>query len=140
MKLVLSTIVGGIVLFILGWIFYVLIFGGFMMDNFGKIMRTPDDYKLWAIIVANLLEAFFLSWIYPKGYKGGSPAKEGFMYGIYIGLLMSVPYVFYIWAQYPVKWQAALLDGVLMLVMTIITGFVIGLVYGKTEEKKEAAG
>ena len=62
------------------------------------------------------------------------------MYGIYIGLLMSVPYVFYIWAQYPVKWQAALLDGVLMLVMTIITGFVIGLVYGKTEEKKEAAG
>lgn len=140
MKLVLSTIVGGIVLFVLGWIFYVLIFGGFMMDNFGKIMRTPDDYKLWAIIVANLLEAFFLSWIYPKGYKGGSPAKEGFMYGIYIGLLMSVPYVFYIWAQYPVKWQAALLDGVLMLVMTIITGFVIGLVYGKTEEKKEAAG
>ena len=140
MKLVLSTIVGGIVLFILGWIFYVLIFGGFMMDNFGKIMRTPDDYKLWAIIVANLLEAFFLSWIYPKGYKGGSPAKEGFMYGIYMGFLMSVPYVFYIWAQYPVKWQAALLDGVLMLVMTIITGFVIGLVYGKTEEKKEAAG
>ena len=140
MKLVLSTIVGGIVLFVLGWIFYVLIFGGFIMDNFGKIMRTPDDYKLWAIIVANLLEAFFLSWIYPKGYKGGSPAKEGFMYGIYIGLLMSVPYVFYIWAQYPVKWQAALLDGVLMLVMTIITGFVIGLVYGKTEEKKEAAG
>ena len=39
MKLVLSTIVGGIVLFILGWIFYVLIFGGFMMDNFGKIMQ-----------------------------------------------------------------------------------------------------
>ena len=138
MKLILSAIVGGIVLFVLGWIFYVLIFGGFMMDNFGKIMRTPDDYKLWAIIVANFLEALFLAWIYPKGYKGGSPAKEGFMYGIYIGLLMSVPYVFYIWAQYPIKWQAALLDGVLMLIMTIITGLVIGLVYGKIERKKEA--
>ena len=62
------------------------------------------------------------------------------MFGIYIGLLMSVPFVFYIWAQYPVTWQAALLDGILMLIMTIITGLVIGLVYGKIEGKKEAAG
>ena len=139
MKLILSTIVGGIVLFILGWIFYVLIFGGFIMENYGKIMRSPDDYKLWAVIVANFLEALFLAWIYPKGYKGGSPAKEGFMFGIDFGLLMSVPYIFYVWAMYPVKWQAALVDGIIMLVMTIITGLVIGLVYGKIGEKKEGA-
>jgi hypothetical protein len=137
MKLILSAIVGGIVLFILGWFFYVLIFGGFITENFGKIMRSPDDYKLWAIIVANFLQALFLAWIYPKGYKGGSPAKEGFMYGIAMGLLMSVPYVFYVWAQYPVKWQAALLDGIISLVMIIITGLVIGLIYGKIGEKKE---
>ncbi len=139
MKLILSTIVGGIVLFILGWVFYVLIFGGFIAENYGKIMRSPDDYKLWAVIVANFLEALFLAWIYPKGYKGGSPAKEGFMFGIDFGLLMSVPYMFYIWAQYPIKWQAALVDGLIMLVMTIITGLVIGLVYGKIGEKKEGA-
>jgi hypothetical protein len=139
MKLILSTIIGGIVLFILGWIFYVLIFGGFITENYGKIMRSPDDYKLWAVIAANFLEALFLAWIYPKGYKGGSPAKEGFMFGIDFGLLMSVPYMFYIWAQYPIKWQAALVDGLIMLVMTIITGFVIGLVYGKIGEKKEGA-
>jgi hypothetical protein len=139
MKLILSAIIGGIVLFILGWIFYVLIFGGFIVENYGKIMRSPDDYKLWAVIVANFLEALFLAWIYPKGYKGGSPAKEGFMFGIDFGLLMSVPYMFYIWAQYPIKWQAALVDGIIMLVMTIITGLVIGLVYGKIGEKKETA-
>lgn len=137
MKLILSAIIGGIVLFILGWVFYVLIFGSFMIENFGKIMRSPDDYKLWAVIVANFLQALFLAWIYPKGYKGGSPAKEGFMFGIDLGLLLSVPFVFYIWAQYPVKWQAALVDGVIMLVMTIIAGLVIGLVYGKIEVKKE---
>ena len=139
MKLILSTIVGGIVLFILGWIFYVLIFGSFITENFGNIMRTPEDYKLWAVIVANFLEALFLAWIYPKGYKGGSPAKEGFMFGIDFGLLMSVPFMFYMWAQYPVTWQAALIDGLIMLVITIITGLVIGLVYGKIGEKKEVA-
>lgn len=139
MKLILSTIVGGIVLFILGWVFYVLAFGSFITENFGKIMRSPDDYKLWAIVVAQFLQALFLAWIYPKGYKGGSPAKEGFMFGIAIGLLTSVPYVFYIWAQYPVKWQAAVVDGIIMLVMTIITGLVIGLIYGRIGVKKEGA-
>jgi len=139
MKLILSTIVGGIVLFILGWVFYVLVFGSFITENFGKIMRSPDDYKLWAIVVAQFLQALFLAWIYPKGYKGGSPAKEGFMFGIAIGLLTSVPYVFYLWAQYPVKWQAAVVDGIIMLVMTIITGLVIGLIYGRIGVKKEGA-
>lgn len=139
MKLILSTIVGGIVLFILGWVFYVLIFGSFITENFGKIMRSPDDYKLWAIVVAQFLQALFLAWIYPKGYKGGSPAKEGFMFGIAIGLLTSVPYVFYLWAQYPVKWQAAVVDGICMLVMTVIAGLVIGLIYGRIGAKKEGA-
>lgn len=139
MKLILSTIIGGIVLFILGWIFYGIIFMDFFTENYGNIMRSPDDFKLWAIIVANITQALFLSYIYPKGYKGGSPAKEGFMFGIAFGLLLSVPYVFYIWAQFPIKWQAALVDGIIVLVMIIITGLVIGLVNGKIGEKKEAA-
>jgi hypothetical protein len=139
MKLILSTIIGGIVLFILGWIFYGIIFMDFIKENYGKIMRDPGDYKLWAVIVANFLQALFLSYIYPKGYKGGAPAKEGFMFGISFGLLLSVPYIFYIWAQYPVKWQAALVDGIMMFVIILITGLVIGLVYGKIGEKKEGA-
>ncbi len=139
MKLILSTIVGGIVLFVLGWILYGLIFAEFMKEHFSQILRDPGDYKLWAIIVSNLLMAFFLSWIYPKGYKGGTPAKEGFMFGITFGLLLSVPYVFYSWAMHPIRWQGALIDGIIYFVMVILTGLAIGLVYGKIGEKKEGA-
>jgi hypothetical protein len=131
MKLILSTIIGGIVFFILGWILYGMILMNFMQENFGGMMRSPDDFKLWAIAVANLLQAFFLALIYPKGYKGGSPAKEGFMFGIYFGLLSGAPYVFYMWASYPVTWQAALIDGVIVTIMTVIVGLVIGLIYGR---------
>ena len=138
MKLILSTIIGGIVLFVLGWIFYGLIFMDFFKEGYGKIMRDSNDFKMWAIIVANLLQAFFLAWIYPKGYKGGSPAKEGFMYGIDLGALIGAPYVFYMWASYPIKWQTALIDGIIVFVMTLITGLVIGLIYGKISEKKES--
>jgi hypothetical protein len=139
MKLILSTIIGGIVLFVLGWLFYGVIFMNFMNEGYGSIMRGPDDFKLWAIIVANLLEAFFLAWIYPKGYKGGSPAKEGFMFGIDFGALIGFPYIFYMWASFPITWQTALVDGILAFVMTLITGLVIGLIYGRIGEKKEAA-
>jgi hypothetical protein len=138
MKLILSTIIGGIVLFVLGWIFYGLIFMNFFTESYGKIMRDPNDFKMWAIIVANLLQAFFLAWIYPKGYKGGSPAKEGFMFGIEFGLLFSVPYVFYMWASYPIKWQVALVDGILVGFMILIAGLVIGLIYGNIGGKKES--
>ena len=138
MKLILSAIIGGIVLFILGWIFYGLIFMDFFKEGYGKIMRDPNDFKIWAIAVANLLQAFFLAWIYPKGYKGGSPAKEGFMFGIDFGALIGAPYIFYMWASYPIKWQTALVDGIIVFVMTLITGLVIGLIYGKIGGKKES--
>lgn len=137
MKLILSTIIGGIVLFILGWIFYGLIFMNLMHESYGSLMRSPEDFKLWAIAAANLLEALFLSLIYPKGYKGGSPAAEGFKFGIYFGLLSGVPYIFYMWASYPIKWQTALVDGIIVFVITLITGLVIGLVYGRIGAKKE---
>ena len=139
MKLILSTIIGGIVFFILGWIIYGMILMNFMQENFGSMMRSPDDFKLWAIAVANLLQAFFLALIYPKGYKGGSPAKEGLVFGIYFGLLMSVPYVFYMWASYPIRWHAALIDGIVVGVMTVIVGLVIGLIYGRIGVKPASA-
>jgi hypothetical protein len=126
MKLILSTIVGGIVFFILGWILYGWIFMDFFKTHYGAIMRTPDDYKLWAIIVGGFVEAFFLAWIYPKGYQGGSPAKEGFMFGLMIGFLFAVPYIFYYWAGHPVTYPAVIVDAVLMFVMTVIFGLILG--------------
>lgn len=138
MKLILSAIIGGIVLFVLGWLFYGVIFMNIMQEGYGSIMRPSYDFKIWAIAVANLLQAFFLGWIYPKGYKGGSPAKEGFMFGIDFGALIGFPYIFYMWASFPIKWQTALVDGIIVFVMTLITGLVIGLIYGKIGEKKES--
>jgi hypothetical protein len=134
MKLILSTIIGGVVFFILGWILYGAIFMDFFAKHYGPIMRTPDDYKLWAIIVGGFVECFFLALIYPKGYSGGSPAKEGFMFGLLMGLLFSVPYVFFMWASHPVTYSAVIVDAIIMFVMTLIVAIVIGLVYGKIEK------
>jgi hypothetical protein len=136
MKFIISTIVGAIILFLLGWLFYGVIFMKFFQTHYASIMRTPEDYKMWAIMLANLLQALFLAWIYPKGYKGGSAAGEGFKFGFYLGLLLSVPYVFYSWAQFPITYLTALIDGIIMFIMILIVGIVIGLIYGKGAGKE----
>lgn len=139
MKLLLSTIIVAIVLFVLGWLFYAAIFAGFFREYYGFFQRSPDDMRMWAIIVADLLEAFFLAWIYPKGYKGGSPFGEGFKFGLYIGLLMGVPYVFFSWAMMPVTYKALVVDGLITIVITTIAGIVTGLIYGKIEKPAATA-
>jgi hypothetical protein len=134
MKFILSTIIVAILLFVLGWLFYATIFANFFKEHYGMIQRSPEDMRLWAIAVGCFLEAFFLAWIYPKGYKGGSPFGEGFKFGLYIGLLMGVPYVFFTWAMMPVTYKALVVDGLITIFNTTIAGIVTGLIYGKIEK------
>jgi hypothetical protein len=136
MKLIISTIVGAIIFFFLGWLLYGVIFAGLFNDSYGVVMRSQGDYKLWSMIVANILEAFFLAWLYPKYYKGGSPAGEGFIFGIWMGFLLSLPMIFYVWASFQVKYVGALIDGIISFVLVVIVGLFIGLIYGKIAAKE----
>ena len=134
MKLIISTIVAAIVLFILGWVIYGIILMEYFNTHMGHLMRPETDMKIWAYAVANLLQALMLSIIYSRFfYEGVSPVKEGLTFGFLIGLFSALPYVFYFWAGMKVTWQPVLLDGVLMGIMIVIAGLVIGLVYGKTK-------
>lgn len=137
MKVIISTIVGGLALFILGWVFYGLLFAEYFRVGYAKIARSPDDYKLWAMTVSCFAQAFFMSWIYPYGYKGGSPVKEGLKFGLYAALLISVPYVFSFWGMLDVSYMPVIVDGIIWIVSTTIAGIVIGLVFGK--QKKAAS-
>jgi hypothetical protein len=128
MKLILSAILGGLVLFIGGWLLYGVIY----MALFPNAATEPT---LWKIALGCLTQALFMGVIYPHGYKGGSPAGEGFKFGIWIGLLLSIPYFFYMWSEpEPLAARALLLDAFFMGVLAVLAGIVIGLVYGKKPE------
>jgi hypothetical protein len=136
MKLIISTIVVGIVLFLLGWILYGMLFMDFLKTHFSHLQRSEADMKIWAIAVSSLLQGFFLSYLYPKFYRGGSPFGEGFKFGITFGLFLALPYVFSMWAMMPVTYTAAIVDGMIYGVMIIIAGIVTGLVYGNISAEK----
>ncbi len=136
MKLVISTIVSAIVLLLLAFVFYTLVFSTGHMSSFVHIMRGPQDPKLWANIVGSLLQGFFLSFVYKYYYKGISPFKEGFMFGLLMGLLLSVPYMFFMWANYLVRYYGVILDGAGMGFRILVTCIIIGLIFGKKEVKQ----
>lgn len=135
MKLFVATIVSAIVLFILGFIFYWGVFSAGYMGSYLHIMRGADDNKMWANILGFLFQGFFLSWLYSKYYKGESPFKEGFMFGLLTGFLVAVPYVFFFWANYLVRYKAVIADGIGMGIRFVVAGIVIGLIYGKKAPK-----
>jgi hypothetical protein len=136
MKLALSTIVSAIVLFLLAFLFYWGVFASGHMGSYIHMMRPETDQKIWANIVGFLIQGFLMSLIYMKYYKGESPFKEGFLYGLYIGLLVSLPYIFFMWANYLVRYKAVIADGLGMGFRYLIAGIIIGLIFGKKENTK----
>ncbi|MGB9697692.1 MAG: hypothetical protein ACP5P3_10540 [Ignavibacteria bacterium] len=130
MKLTISTIVVAIFLFLFGWLIYDVILAN-SLPNMAKFMRPRGDFKWWALIVGMIIEAFLLSFIYMKTFKGVSPFKEGFIFGFVIGLLKSLPYMFYMWASYQVPYKEVVPDAIFMGLTILIAGIIIGLIFGK---------
>jgi len=138
MKLVLSTIVVGIVLFLLSWLIYGMIFMDFFMKYFGHIYRSEADMKIWAFAIGNFSQAFFMYLIYSKGYGGGSPFMEGIKFGILIGLFWVIPYMAFTWGGMPVSYPGVAVDGIIGFVLTVIAGIITAFIHGKREVKPAA--
>jgi hypothetical protein len=132
MKLAISTIVTGIVLFLLGGLFYMLIFGDYFAEHYEAFMRPEDDFKLWAIAVGCLIQAYMLSLIYSRYFvKRSTPLRDGLAFGFLAGFFLAAPYVFFMWASMNVTWRPIVVDAAIMGFMIVVAGMIIGLIYGK---------
>lgn len=126
MKLILSTILGGLTLFLVGMLLFGIIYD--------KIYGGPSPV-LWAIALGCLTQALFMSIIYPHGYKGGSALTEGFKFGLWIGFLLSIPMFFFSLADPGHMAIKAIFVWVLFVgINTLLAGIVIGLVQGRKTE------
>jgi hypothetical protein len=130
MKLLISTIAAFVLLFLFGWLLYGVLFVNHL-STMKHLWRPESDMKMWAVVVGNLLQGFFLSIIYMKTYKGENPFKEGIVYALLMSMLLSFPYVFYMWGTYQVRYPAVLADGAGMAVRLFIVCLVIALIFGK---------
>ena len=120
-----AGIVGGIVNFLLGWLFYGKIFA----NTFPQPEESSES--LLFIFLGCITFSLFVSYIYVQWAQistGITGAKAGAIIGLFVGLYFN----FFNIAMNPeVALNLAALDVVISIVMTSIMGAVIGIINGK---------
>src|SRR5437868_14792243 len=94
-KILIGGIVGGVVFFFLGWLFYGVLLHQYFIDNAGSayspaIDKTMEQFAWWALILGNLVSGFLLAYVFSKA--GVGTLSSGLITGGVIGLLMSASY------------------------------------------------
>ncbi len=134
-KFFTGGIVGGVVYFVLGYLFYGLLLKNFFANNGMAVDMSKMVW--WAMIVANLVFGFLISYIIGKANVSsmGSGAGIGFV----VGLLMAVSFdlMMYATGGGTGSLKAIAVDSITAAVMSAIAGAAVGWVYGMN--KKPAA-
>jgi hypothetical protein len=91
----------------------------------------PEPLAVFGIVAA-LITALLMAYIFPMGYKGGKLTAEGLRFGMLLGVLVSLPANLQLYGAAVVPF-----DGLLTVILwTIITwgiaGAIIAAIYGKT--------
>ena len=94
-----------------------------------SLWRPEGEMKMWIPFVTNAVFAYFFSFIFSKGYEGKGIA-EGIRYGLYIGLMFSIPMAYGSYAFMPIPYSLALQWFIYGTIEMIIAGVVVAWVYG----------
>ncbi len=123
-----SMAVGGsfIVMLFLGLLWHRVILRSFYVEHFPAAFAEPNF--IFAIL-GFLILAVLMAYLFPLGYKGGSPVKEGLRFGAIIGLLWFLPFNVIMIGVIGKSGTLVVVDGLWRMVEQGIGGIVIGYVY-----------
>ena len=57
---------------------------------------------MWSLALTYGLQALLLGYIYPKGHTGGKSDTEGLRFGLVMGILIFITYVFFLFGKFKV--------------------------------------
>jgi uncharacterized membrane protein len=136
-KFLIGTLVGGIVFFFLGYLFYGVALASFFKQHSAAVsgsMKTMDQILWWALILGNLASGALLTYIFLKmtnitsfGRGAGTGAAIGFFMALSMDLIRFA-------VENGPDLTATLTDVVVGTVMTAIAGGAIGAVLGAGEK------
>ena len=132
-----KVLIGAVAVFVALEILDGIIHGGILMSTYmtmQNVWRPDMMQKMWVLHFVKLATAFFMTYIFSKGYEGKG-IIEGVRYGFYIGMIVSSGFAFGSYATFPIKYQLAIQWFCYSLVEYVILGVVLALVFG---QKKDA--
>ena len=130
----LATLVGFIVLFLLGWLIYGMLLMDFYGNNSGSasgVMRADDEMIWWALILGNLFQAYLLVYIFGN-WANITTFSDGLKAGAIIGLIMGLAVNFTMYGTSNImNMTSTFVDPFVSAVMMSITGGVVGFMLGR---------
>lgn len=132
-KRILATVVGTVVAFFGGWIIYGILAKGLLADHMDNSLSRGDDMIWWAMIVGNLLCAYFFAYVFDhwnggvKGFVAG--LKVGAIIGLILGFGMGLMY--YSMSTTYLDVAGVVIDSVLNAVWMGLIGGSVGFMYGR---------
>ncbi|MFC2103340.1 hypothetical protein ACFLSS_02810 [Bacteroidota bacterium] len=112
-------------MWLLSGLWHVLIMG----DYYSKRQAIAEPNMLF-IILAYAILALLMTYIFPQGYKGGAPLKEGLRFGATMGLLWILPLGVIMHAVQGTSGKLILIDSLWHVVEQGVGGIVIAYIYG----------
>ena len=137
-RFIIGTVVGGIALYILGYVIWVVVFADFFAANAGSATGVyRDSPVIWALALGTLSYAALLT--LAIGTRAGSATiVEGLKIGAIVGFLMwfGADFIHYGIANIS-NLTATIADSLLELIRAGISGAVIAAVLGKIAGAQE---
>ena len=127
-KMVLASVLGFVVMFVLGVIWHVLLLGDFYAQQMAAVNR--EETRIPLIGIGYLVLAILMAYAYPIGYKGGSPLSEGLKFGILMGLLAHLPTALIYLGAWKLTATGMFVDVAYHVAEVGVGGIAIAYVYG----------
>jgi hypothetical protein len=126
-KLLFATLGSFLFLLVINAVLYPLFFPDGPPERYAGARPAP---LLMYHLLAFLITAFLMSYLYPLIYRGGSAWKEGLRAGVIMGLFVSLPENLHVFAMTNVSFIRLLFPAIWVTVIWGLAGVVIGLIYG----------
>jgi len=125
-KLFLSTVASFVFLVVINALLFPVFFPDGPPEVYTNKRPVPRlEYHLLAFLVT----AFLMSYLYPLLYKGGPAWKEGLKVGIIMALFVSLPENLHLYALTEMPFVAGLVPALWVMVIWGLAGIVIALVH-----------
>ena len=123
-SIIYSTITGTIVYFLLGWLFYGILFTDLYPSN--------QEYSMQLVLLGSLFYVLVFSLIYAR-WAAISTFKSGAKVGLILGIVYAISMNSFYAASNGLKIEHFLTDVLIATVSTAIMGGVVALTIGKTK-------
>ncbi len=127
-KMLQAWLAGFVVMYVISFIWYLLIIAAYSAEQFAAVNREVLSMTL--ITLGYLVLSFLMAYIYPIGFKGGTPLQEGLRFGVLLGLVVSIPTALIYSGVYNMPLVASLINAVYHTVEITCGATVMALIYG----------